>query len=338
MQQKKLKYHYMFLHASEQKMYEHIYDQLAALQPTVKVSGTLEMAKKVTLAVLDDCPEFFYVDNTHVSFLAGGGLVEIKPDYIKSPAEIHIIRQRLNAIKERFLQVLEKKKMGDRAAVAYVHNLILRVIDYAEENRVRGDVSGDVSTICGVFINYRAVCKGISLAAKWLLDQAGIPSGVVEGRVLTEHELHLPQNMIDGTLPNNHAWNIVKVNGCWQYMDVTMDLGACQEDRQWIAYDYFLRNDENMRHYVFYQNPLGCPVEPDSYFNRKKVCFSEERTLRRFFRYCAEHQVKRICFQVKGKLEKRSGEELIELLERYIFTGFRWKENKKLKIYDVLVT
>ena len=81
----------------------------------------------------------------------------------------------------------------------------------------------------GPLIQKRAVCEGISKAAKYLFDRAGIHSAVIFG---------------DGGLSGrvNHAWNIVQLDGNWYHVDITYDLSEGKP-----RFAYFNLSDEKMK-------------------------------------------------------------------------------------------
>lgn len=81
----------------------------------------------------------------------------------------------------------------------------------------------------GPLIQNRAVCEGISKAAKYLFDRAGIHSAVVFGA-----------GDLSGNV--NHAWNIVQLDGVWYHVDITFDLSAQQPQ-----FRYFNLSDEKMQ-------------------------------------------------------------------------------------------
>ena len=322
------------MNPGDRKLYDSMYAQIEKKQSSFRVFGTMAAVKRVLPLLLSDGPEFFFVDNTQMQFSSGMGMVTVMLRFQKSQAEIRAISQRLEQLKNRFLQVLAAKQLNNRETVRYVHDFIIKNTDYAQENLMRMDAAGDVSTICGVFLNHRAVCMGIALAAKWLLDQAGIVSGVITGRMPDLNSAFAALGEAD-----NHAWNIVNINDCWEYMDVTMDLGACQEEKNWVSYDYFLRSEENMKKYVVIDNPyLKCTVEPDSYFSFHKVCFSNEQILCKYLQYCAKRHVRHIYFQVQGELAARSPDQISRLLRKYILDGYRFRYNEKLGVYNYKLT
>lgn len=329
-----VRFYYSFMNLTEKKMFDSIYQQLLNQKPLIRVMGTVRTVKKVLLCVLKDCPEIFFVDNTRMEFVSGMGSVSVRMTYTKNHAEVRAIRQRLDLISSRFLDEIKKKQLKNRDIIRYVHDFILKNTEYARESLAMMDASGDVSTICGVFINKKAVCMGISLAAKWLMDQVGIPSGVIEGRLIDAGTPRLADYTGDSS-QNNHAWNIIDVNDSWHYMDITMDLGASQENKTWISYDYFLRDDAHMERYVQYENPYtDREGEKYSFFAAKKVAFAGEDILKKYLQYCAKKRIRRIYFQAEGELASKPPDYIQKLIAQYTVSGYRWRYNEKLHIYD----
>lgn len=333
-----VRFYYSFLNLAEKKIFDSIYAQLQKMQPEIRIMGTARTVKKILFYVLKDCPELFFVDNTSMQLLSDMGGVTVQMKYLKNHAEVKAVNQRLRMISDRFLKEIEKRQLDNRNTIRYVHDFILKNTEYARERLDRRDASGDVSTICGVFVDKRAVCMGISLAAKWLLDQAGIVSGVMEGCV-TEDENNAYGNAADGNCSYNHAWNIVDVNDDWHYMDITMDIGASQNDKAWVSYDYFLRGDATMKKYVQYENPyVTCELEKYSFYVSHKVIFSGEKMLTKYLQYCVKKHVGRMYFQVEKELAQKSPDQIHRLVSQYLlFSAYQWRYNQKLNIYDFKV-
>jgi hypothetical protein len=68
-------------------------------------------------------------------------------------------------------------------------------------------------TICGVFLEGKAVCEGYARAMQYLLQKCGVESAEAAGFILKEN----------GERDGGHAWNIVKIDGDYYYMDSTWD-------------------------------------------------------------------------------------------------------------------
>lgn len=218
--------------------------------------------------------------------------------------------------------------------VKYVHDFIIKNTEYAFDNYHTGNVDGEVTGIVGVFFRHKALCGGISLAAKWLLDRAGIPSGVIEGLVAGDG---VDINTIPPDVEINHAWNIVCVNDVWQYMDVTMDMGSSPKGMM-TAYDYFLRKDSVMDKYArFKKPPVKCPEEPYCYFAGNHCYLTSASQVEAYVRACWKKGKKRIYFEVHGEAAKLSDSEIAGIARSIILSGYQYRVNHKFGIYDIVL-
>lgn len=115
----------------------------------------------------------------------------------------------------------ELKKPTEYESVKTVHDYICESVtyDYAYKNYL--DLEG--------FRDGTMVCNGYSMAMFNLLTNMGIDCRIVTGMA----------NSKDGT--ENHAWNVVKVDGEWYNIDATWD--DSDNNRSPVRYTYFLKSD-----------------------------------------------------------------------------------------------
>lgn len=331
-----LKFYYQFLSASECNIYREIVKGIEKRKKSIRVLGNGKQTEKILNFVYYDYPEFFYVDTTKTTLQTSTVTTMLQIGYHKNKEQIKEIEQKLEIVSMQFLDKLEKTKMDNLSLIRYVHNFIIKNTEYAMENKEHGQVYGDVSSIHGVFLNHKALCKGIALATKWLLDKAGIMSAVMEGRMIDQDSPRL-KHYTGSCNEINHAWNLVCVNDAWHFMDVTMDLGRSKKG--WICYDYFLRNKEIFDAYVQYRDLyVSCKEELYSYFVICKVAFSDKEILKKYLAYCKKKHKKRIYFQLKGEASKIGEEQIIDLVGQYITGECRYRVNKKLYIYDIFIS
>lgn len=320
------KYYYQSLSPGEKKIYEALEKGLVSRADSIRVMGSGIQVKKILPMVYLDNPQFFYVDNTQLSLADGGLFCIVHPCYYKTEAQCRSIEAYLQKIAGRFIDEIRKKRLNNQMTVKYVHDFIIRNTSYAKENQASGDASGDVSTIVGVFCNQRAVCLGIALAAKWLLDLAGIPSGVMEGCVSEGMEKE-----------NNHAWNIVSINDLWYHMDTTMDMGASISKRQ-ISYDFFLRSDAVFRRLALYVPPGEmADIEKYSYFASSHTVLRDKTQIESYIKNCIRNKRRRIYFELGAGCEAVSREQIGKYLSSVYIGSYRIRMNVKLNIYDIFL-
>ncbi len=77
-----------------------------------------------------------------------------------------------------------------------------------------GSRTADDNTAYGVLVNGTAVCQGYACAYANIMNQLGIPTGLVTSETL------------------NHAWNMVEIDGSWYHVDCTWDDPAGRYDYQ----------------------------------------------------------------------------------------------------------
>lgn len=111
---------------------------------------------------------------------------------------------------------------SDEQRVQAAHNALILNCDYSDTDDLVE------ATAAGALVNGKALCLGISLAFKYLMDRLDIPCIVMRGNA---NDL----GKLDDAGP--HAWNLVQVNGCWSHVDVTYDLsGSSDKRRPFLTY------------------------------------------------------------------------------------------------------
>lgn len=125
----------------------------------------------------------------------------------------------VDAKAEEILEGLELTDKTEYEKILAIHNYICKNVKYEDE-----ETDNDIShTAYGALIEGRAVCQGYAAALYRLLLEAGIDNRIILGRGVSQEGDEGP-----------HAWNIVKLEGDYYYMDVTWD------DSTWSR-NYFLR-------------------------------------------------------------------------------------------------
>ncbi|MBL4605702.1 MAG: hypothetical protein JKY02_08610, partial [Flavobacteriaceae bacterium] len=106
----------------------------------------------------------------------------------------------------------------------------------------------DKKTITRVFNSKRAICKGYALLFKELCDLLKIENEIVFGYIKnsTSQIGFIPKQ-------KNHAWNVVKIDGKWIFLDVTYGAGYSNNN---IWYQKFNPNyfniDKDVIRYTHY--------------------------------------------------------------------------------------
>ncbi len=199
-------YAYNQLDEEEQKLYIEIYTILSTLDSDVVVSTKdKDVLAKVFNYVMQDHPEIFYVTGfTYSEYTLGDEVqkISLTGTYTYDEAEIAQRQREIDLYTAACLAGLPEGA-GQYAKVKYVYEYIINSTDY-----VAG--SDDNQNICSVFLYNKSVCQGYAKAMQYLLQQMGVECCLVTGTVVDS----------DGHR-GGHAWDLVKIDGEYYYVDPT---------------------------------------------------------------------------------------------------------------------
>lgn len=244
-------YYFKQLNEEEQRVYRELLKGIRAREKDFYLTLSQDDSiDRCYHAVLKDHPEIFWVHNhekiyktTYKTTYSDSDYCTFTPGYIYTESEISEIQ---NAMEAGFQEVssLIPADASDYEKVRIVYTYVIDNTQY--------QASDDDQSIAGVFWKKEAVCAGYAGAVQYLLERIGVPCIYVDGST---------QGSTEG-----HAWNIVKLDGEYYYVDATngdqpdfLNGNAAQlEEHKTIIYDYL------------------CPF-PEEY--EKKYIRSEELTV-----------------------------------------------------------
>ena len=240
-------YYFKQLNEEEQRVYRELLKGIRAREKDFYLTLSQDDSiDRCYHAVLKDHPEIFWVHNhekIYKTTYSDSDYCTFTPGYIYTESEISEIQ---NAMEAGFQEVssLIPADASDYEKVRIVYTYVIDNTQY--------QASDDDQSIAGVFWKQEAVCAGYAGAVQYLLERIGVPCIYVDGST---------QGSTEG-----HAWNIVKLDGEYYYVDATngdqpdfLNGNAAQlEEHKTIIYDYL------------------CPF-PEEY--EKKYIRSEELTV-----------------------------------------------------------
>ena len=240
-------YYFKQLNEEEQRVYRELLKGIRAREKDFYLTLSQDDSiDRCYHAVLKDHPEIFWVHNhekIYKTTYSDSDYCTFTPGYIYTESEISEIQ---NAMEAGFQEVssLIPADASDYEKVRIVYTYVIENTQY--------QASDDDQSIAGVFWKKEAVCAGYAGAVQYLLERIGVPCIYVDGST---------QGSTEG-----HAWNIVKLDGEYYYVDATngdqpdfLNGNAAQlEEHKTIIYDYL------------------CPF-PEEY--EKKYIRSEELTV-----------------------------------------------------------
>ncbi len=225
---------------------------------------------KIFQCVMCDHPEIFYVDGySYTKYVRGEEIISVKfsGNYSMSLDEALERRKEIENAVEGVLSGIGKEA-SDYDKVKYVYETLIRNTNY--------DLNvSDNQNIYSVFVHHLSVCQGYAKATQYLLNRLGIECALVQGMVETGE---------------GHAWNLVKVDGSYYYVDTTWgdvsyrmeetgtDGGALREGMPEINYDYLnVTTEEILRtHTIKGVVPMPQCTETEANYYRKEGALFED--------------------------------------------------------------
>jgi transglutaminase/protease-like cytokinesis protein 3 len=145
-------------------------------------------------------------------------------------------------------------------------------------------------TILGLVLNNSAVCEGISKLAKLVFDHIGIKSLIVTGKA---------KNPVFEGSSENHAWNIVKIDGNPYHLDITFDMTIMNKNNR---YDYFLLCDEDIKkdHIITDKTP-SCSIKENDYYTKNKMSINKIADLDNYIKDQLKLNKKTMTFKIMNE-------------------------------------
>ena len=255
-------YAYSTLDEETRIVYDEVLDAILSHEEEVSVSTVdtkiLENAYK---AVCADYGGLFWVSGyVYTQYTRGGKLVgmDFTPKYTMSHEERIGIQEQIDDSVEELLAGISVSN-SDYEKAKYVFEILIQNVDYdaSMENN---------QNIISVFLSRATVCQGYACATQYLLNKLGVPSTIVTGTAEGE----------------SHAWNLVRLDGNYYYMDTTWGNSRYLDDssqiEKYVNYSYLAVTSEEISrtHVLDSSFPLPeCTSMENNYFVREGKYFTE---------------------------------------------------------------
>ncbi len=254
------RYAYEMLDENTKLVYDEIVYTIQNRAQDVQIATTdIAEMEKAYLAVRYDYCNFFWLDQfSYVTYSRDDEItaIEINPTYTMTSEEQDAMQKRIDAGAESMLADAPKDGTDYEKAL-YVYETLITEVDYVED-------SVNNQNIISAFVNHETICQGYAYATQYLLEQLGIPCATVVGTAEGE----------------NHAWNLVMLDGEYYYIDTTWgnsqyiyrdseESEEPSEGNKYIDYDYFGAATETIMstHQADERIPLPeCTATADNYY------------------------------------------------------------------------
>ena len=197
-----LEYYFSFLDEDAMKCYRQMLAGIQREEESFYLSYSQDdIIDRAYHALLNDHPELFWIHNhekVYKTTYTRGDYCLFEPGSSYTQEERQQIRQCMETAYQEVLARIPEGA-GEYDITKEIYTYLIDSSDYV--------VSDDDQSIAGIFWKKNAVCAGYAGAMKYLLDRFGIWCIFVEGDSLDRSE--------------SHAWNIVRLDGEYYYVDVT---------------------------------------------------------------------------------------------------------------------
>lgn len=186
-------------------------------------------------ALLDDHPDIFWTDGAYTyTGRDDSSVTSLAPHYL---LDEDTMRQRRSAIEQKadaFLATLSSTTDDyDKALAIHDHVVDSTTYDLAEYQAPIQTTDSDDYDIRGVLLDGKAVCQGYAKAYQYLMQREGLYCAYVTGTAT------------DSLGTTGHAWNMVRIDGTYSYVDCTFDdpLDPDDTSAQQVSHAYFCIGD-----------------------------------------------------------------------------------------------
>lgn len=191
--------------------------------------------------------------------------ITLKFTYYESVAQMKYVDNQVKAI----LTEIIKPEMNNHEKVKAVHDYLVLNLGY--------DTSLKNNSPYAALTEGITACNGYAMLAYKMLKELGIEVRLISG--VASSQAYITQN---------HAWNLVKLDGKWYHLDVTWDDPVPDEAGR-VLYDYYLLTDKEIsKNHSWKQGgingeELPYPASTISYFDSIQAKLSTANEAERFY-------------------------------------------------------
>ncbi|WP_346698947.1 transglutaminase domain-containing protein, partial [Catenibacillus scindens] len=177
-------------------------------------SATVQMLTDIASDILNSDYRYFYISGFSYLYDQNDNIASVRwtcdSSYLISGTQepdVDRIKGELSELEAALDKALDcvDSRMTVVEKVLAVHDYIVRVCDYDQENYVNNTVSVHSYSAWGVLIDGKAVCQGYAETFGAMMKALGIDSCLVASPSM------------------NHIWNMVYIDGVWYHVDATWD-------------------------------------------------------------------------------------------------------------------
>ncbi len=217
-------------------LYETFKAAIETGKPTVTIApADNEYLFGIFLAVLNDYPEYFWVDSRLAFSLRSiNGIpkdMEVSFTYTTSGEDLVDQKEKVDDVSAKILKKVEKID-DPYEQVKWVYTYLIT------ETKYRAHVTDQ--SMYSVLVKNKGVCAGYARAFQYIMRNLGFESIIVTGDLKQNGKeggvLSLFTPFVSDKL-NGHAWNMVRIGNAWYHVDPTSGEALTPMNKD-ISYDY----------------------------------------------------------------------------------------------------
>lgn len=321
-------FYYNTLSAKEKSLYDDIYKGLCSYQQVVETPSRV-MANRVAEIlnyVIADNPEIAYINTTNLPIVYTLARTKFTFTYLYDINSVYHEHMKFLDECEFIANNLMDVNMGDFDKVLAAYEFISRNVKYGYCDSTNTALFHSQSAWSTLFKKV-GVCQGISMLFKCLMDIAGVECIVVKG------------TSFDNGNSQPHAWNIVKYQGGYTHVDVTMGVREFEQQHS-VSFIGVGMTDDERRQQCTWENEKVLPQCNNSmlgYCEMKGCVVGTEDELKAYVSKFAGSK-ETIIFKVqKGSyLSCISGNEILNKAMNYHAEASRWNASYGFVSYEAI--
>ena len=248
----------------------------------------------------------------------------LKFTYYESAAEMKYVDQQVQSILSKII----KPEMNNHEKVKAIHDYLVLNLGYDTTLKSNSPYTALTEGI--------TACNGYAMLAYKMLKELGFEVRLISG--VASSEAYKPQN---------HAWNLVKLDGQWYHLDVTWDDPVPDEAGR-IFYDYYLLTDDEIsKNHSWKQGGINgeekpYPVSTTSYSDLLQAKMFTSKEAGRYkelmemigLQYLLPEYTASNLFELSNKIAGQFAEYNNEFNLRYIDNNGDLSDNLRKILYD----
>lgn len=319
------RYYYAQLNKQEQAIYKAFYKGLMAHEDIIPIpiKGQLseEAFNKIFQAMTRDNPLIYYVNQSACNWAIDMlGHTAICPQYFYNKDTVKKYNRNIERTVNNLAGQLRLTEGTDYEKELRVHDWFCENVSYDFKGNDMDDPARVVLShnIVGVFAKQKAQCEGIAKAVKVLLNAVDIKCIVATGEADANGSRE------------QHAWNVVNIDGNPYQVDVTWDIGASKGR---VAYDFFNVTDEiiGKTHRLEDKMP-ECTSLKDNYFERNHLTFKSKGQLMTYVTKALAQGQTEFYFRIDGMFMRLRQAEIVGIVAKLAAGG----KNRAVKVQQIL--